>query len=121
MAIIQAGFVRATEDIDLLVDAGRDNLNRLRTALLDLPDQAPTLAEDVDLENQPLPIESRPHQPTQVESPESSRALSMRSTSAFRKSARTSDFWDVSRSRPTDARERASSLPSSSGGRRFVA
>ena len=40
MAMIQAGFVRATEDIDLLVDADRDNLNRLRKALLDLPDQA---------------------------------------------------------------------------------
>ena len=32
--------MRATEDIDLLVDADRDNLNRLRKALLDLPDQA---------------------------------------------------------------------------------
>lgn len=40
MAMIQAGFVRATEDIDLLVDADRTNLDRLRTALLDLPDQA---------------------------------------------------------------------------------
>jgi len=40
MAMIQAGFVRATEDIDLLVDTDRDNLSRLRTALLDLPDQA---------------------------------------------------------------------------------
>ncbi len=40
MAMIQAGFVRATEDIDLLVDAEQDNQRRLRTALLDLPDQA---------------------------------------------------------------------------------
>ena len=40
MAMIQAGFVRATEDIDLLVDAHRDNLARLRKALLDLPDRA---------------------------------------------------------------------------------
>ena len=40
MAMIQAGFVRATEDIDLLVDADRDNQSRLRTALLDLPDRA---------------------------------------------------------------------------------
>ena len=38
MAMIQAGFVRATEGIDLLVDADRDNLGRLRAALLDLPD-----------------------------------------------------------------------------------
>lgn len=35
MAMIQAGFVRATEDIDLLVDVDRDNLNRLRAALLE--------------------------------------------------------------------------------------
>ena len=40
MAMIQAGFVRATEDIDLLVDTAPDNLDRLRNALLDLPDQA---------------------------------------------------------------------------------
>ena len=38
--MIQAGFARATEDIDLLVDTDRDNLNRARKALLDLPDQA---------------------------------------------------------------------------------
>lgn len=35
MAMIQAGFVRATEDIDLLVDTAPDNLRRLRNALLD--------------------------------------------------------------------------------------
>ena len=29
MAIIQAGFVRATEDIDLLVDSADDNVRRL--------------------------------------------------------------------------------------------
>ena len=40
MAMIQAGFVCATEGIDLLVDTDRDNLGRLRAALLDLPDQA---------------------------------------------------------------------------------
>ena len=38
--MIQAGFVRATEDIDLLVDADQYNQSRVRTALLDLPDQA---------------------------------------------------------------------------------
>ena len=38
--MIQAGFVRATEDIDLLVDGDQDNQSRVRTALLDLPDQA---------------------------------------------------------------------------------
>ena len=50
MAMIQAGFVRATEDIDLLVDADRDNLTRLRTALLDLPDQAVREMGDEDLD-----------------------------------------------------------------------
>ena len=50
MAMIQAGFVRATEDIDLLLDADRDNLNRLRAALLDLPDQAVREMGDDDLD-----------------------------------------------------------------------
>ena len=40
MAIIQAGFVRATQDIDLLVEVSADNIERVRKALLDLPDQA---------------------------------------------------------------------------------
>lgn len=40
MAVIQAGFVRATEDIDLLVDASADNIERIRGALSVLPDQA---------------------------------------------------------------------------------
>ena len=40
MAIIQHGFVRATEDIDLLVDAGCENEERIKEALLYLPDQA---------------------------------------------------------------------------------
>ena len=51
MAMIQAGFVRATEDIDLLVDADRDNLHRLRTALLDLPDQAVREMGEDDLDH----------------------------------------------------------------------
>jgi hypothetical protein len=40
MAIISAGFTRATEDIELLVDAAPENQERLRAALLSLPDQA---------------------------------------------------------------------------------
>lgn len=40
MAVIQAGFPRATLDIDLLIDASPDNIARVRRALLDLPDQA---------------------------------------------------------------------------------
>ena len=51
MAIIQAGFVRATEDIDLLVDTSPDNVARLRRALLKLPDQAIRDMADTDIEN----------------------------------------------------------------------
>lgn len=40
MAIIQAGFVRATEDIDLLVDTSAENMERVKTALMKLPDGA---------------------------------------------------------------------------------
>ena len=40
MAIIQHGFVRATEDIDLLVDASRENFDKIKTAMLGLPDGA---------------------------------------------------------------------------------
>lgn len=40
MAVIQAGFVRATEDIDLLVDTAPDNIACVRRALMALPDQA---------------------------------------------------------------------------------
>jgi hypothetical protein len=45
--VIQAGFVRATEDIDLLVDASPGNVQRVRRALATLPDGAARdLAED---------------------------------------------------------------------------
>ena len=40
MAVIQAGFGRATNDVDLLIDASPDNQERVRAALLSLPDQA---------------------------------------------------------------------------------
>ena len=50
MAIIQAGFVRATEDIDLLVEASAENLARLRRALDDLPDHAVREMADDDLD-----------------------------------------------------------------------
>ena len=48
--MIQAGFVRATEGIDLLVDMAPDNLRRLSNALLDLPDQAIRDMEEGGLE-----------------------------------------------------------------------
>ena len=50
MAIIQAGFVRATEDIDLLIDTAPDNIARIRRALLELPDQAIRDMADDDLD-----------------------------------------------------------------------
>jgi Nucleotidyl transferase of unknown function (DUF2204) len=40
MAIIRLGFVRATEDIDLLVDSSPENQELVRQALMTLPDQA---------------------------------------------------------------------------------
>lgn len=40
MAIIQHGFVRATEDIDLIVDTSPENFERVKTAMLGLPDGA---------------------------------------------------------------------------------
>ncbi|MBK8482143.1 MAG: nucleotidyl transferase AbiEii/AbiGii toxin family protein [Proteobacteria bacterium] len=40
MAVIQLGFVRATEDIDLLVESSNENLDRLKQALSVLPDKA---------------------------------------------------------------------------------
>lgn len=50
MAVIHAGFVRATEDIDLLVDASADNFERIRDALSVLPDQAVRDVQPTDLE-----------------------------------------------------------------------
>jgi len=50
MAVIQAGFGRATNDIDLLIDAGPENQERVRRALLALPDQAVRDMASDDLE-----------------------------------------------------------------------
>ena len=50
MAIIQAGFVRATEDIDLLVDTSPDNILKIRQALRTLPDRAIDDMADADLD-----------------------------------------------------------------------
>jgi len=50
MAIIQAGFVRATEDIDLLVDTSPANIARVRDALRSLPDKAIDEMVDSDLD-----------------------------------------------------------------------
>jgi len=50
MAIIQAGFTRTTEDIDLLVDTAPANIGRLREALMRLPDGAIQEMADSDLD-----------------------------------------------------------------------
>ena len=49
-AIIQHGFGRTTEDIDLLVDASADNFQRLQTALAHLPDGAIREVQPGDLD-----------------------------------------------------------------------
>jgi hypothetical protein len=51
MAIIQAGFLRATEDIDLLIEGTPENQRNVRTALEKLPDKAVTQMADDDLKN----------------------------------------------------------------------
>ena len=50
MAMVQQGFVRATEDIDLLIDASQENQGRVRRALMDLPDGAVKEMKPNDLE-----------------------------------------------------------------------
>ncbi len=40
MAVIQSGYLRATEDIDLLIDTSLDNEAKVYEALRSLPDQA---------------------------------------------------------------------------------
>ena len=39
-AIIQSGFARATEDIDLLIDTSLENFAKVKAAMLKLPDGA---------------------------------------------------------------------------------
>jgi len=50
MAVIHAGFVRATEDIDLLVDDSPENFERIREALSVLPDKAVRDVRPTDLD-----------------------------------------------------------------------
>lgn len=50
MAIIQQGFLRATEDIDLLLENSRQNQLRVRKALEILPDHAVREMNDDDLD-----------------------------------------------------------------------
>ena len=50
MAVIQHGFVRATEDIDLLVDSSPENFERIRQAMRTLPDRAIDQVKATDLD-----------------------------------------------------------------------
>ena len=50
MTMIQAGFVRGTEDVDLLIEASPENQAAVRKALEILPDKAVTELRDGDLE-----------------------------------------------------------------------
>jgi hypothetical protein len=50
MAINQQGFLRATEDIDLLLEGSRDNQRRVLKALETLPDKAVRELKENDLE-----------------------------------------------------------------------
>lgn len=49
-AVILHGFVRATKDIDLLVDASEENVQRLKRAMAVLPDNAIALIGDDEIE-----------------------------------------------------------------------
>jgi hypothetical protein len=51
MAIVHLGFIRATEDIDLLVDPSPENQSRIRQALMTLPDRAVREMGERDLED----------------------------------------------------------------------
>ncbi len=50
MAIIQHGYLRATEDIDLLVNTTTENENKLIKALLYLPDKAAAEIKEGEIE-----------------------------------------------------------------------
>jgi hypothetical protein len=50
MAVIQAGFTRTTEDIDLIVDTTPANIACLRAAPMRLPDGAIREMADSDLD-----------------------------------------------------------------------
>lgn len=49
-AVILHGFVRATKDIDLLIDASIENVQRLKRAMAALPDNAIALIADDEVE-----------------------------------------------------------------------
>ena len=50
MAVIQLGFIRATEDIDLLVDSSDENFQRIRQGMMCLEDGAIQEVQQGDLD-----------------------------------------------------------------------
>ncbi len=50
MAVIQWGYTRATEDIDLLIDASQENQQKVKEALQSLPDKAVNEVRPTDLD-----------------------------------------------------------------------
>jgi Aminoglycoside-2''-adenylyltransferase len=53
-AVILHGFVRATKDIDLLVDSSEANVQALKEALAVLPDNAAALLADDEVQRYPV-------------------------------------------------------------------
>ncbi|MBN1633668.1 MAG: hypothetical protein JW917_05845 [Ignavibacteria bacterium] len=51
MAMINAGYARATEDIDLLIESSKENREKLKVSLEYLPDKAVNQMKDEDLDN----------------------------------------------------------------------
>ena len=49
-AVILHGYVRATKDVDLLLDPSEDNIRALKRAMASLPDNAISLIEDDEIE-----------------------------------------------------------------------
>ena len=49
-AVILHGFVRATKDVDLLIDASAENVRRLKRAMATLPDNAIALMADDEVD-----------------------------------------------------------------------
>lgn len=49
-AVILHGFVRGTQDIDLLIDSSEENVRRIKKALASLPDNAISLIKDNEIE-----------------------------------------------------------------------
>lgn len=49
-AVILHGFVRGTQDIDLLIDSSKENVQRIKKALASLPDNAISLIKDNEVE-----------------------------------------------------------------------